>query len=206
MRLRTARPLSLRRQRVFVALTRLGAAELDDVGQSCLRWPDLWGRPFLALTQELLRGPSSWTTGERELLAAVVSEANSCSFCVGTHSAIADRALPAPAFAGWRDGSAGPEVTAAAHFLVKLSKAPDQVGPEDVARTRAAGVSDGALAEAIYIAFVFNLVNRVADALGFSYRSERDRVRGSEVLRRLGYRLPGFLFAGSTSRQSKMAE
>jgi uncharacterized peroxidase-related enzyme len=196
MRLATAQALPLWRQRLFVALTRLSGAELDDVGKSCLRWPHIWGRPVLALAQEVLRGPSNWTVGERELFAAVVSEANSCSFCLGTHATIADRALPTPGFADWGGGAAGAEATAAARFVVKLTRAPEEIGPQDVADARAAGVSDGALAEAIYIAFLFNLINRVVDALEFTHRSDRDRVRGAEVLRRMGYRLPRLLFAG----------
>jgi len=199
MRLYRDRPLPLARQRVFVRMTRLVGAELDDVGKSCLRRPELWAEPMLALAQEALRGPSSWTVGERELLAAVASEANSCSFCVGTHSSIADRALPAPTFADWRDGAAGPTVTAAARFVVKLTKTPDQMDPADVDAAQAAGVTDAALAEAVYVTFLFNLINRVADALAFTHRSERDRLRGANILRRGGYRLPGILL-GRPSR------
>jgi uncharacterized peroxidase-related enzyme len=194
MRLATYQRMPLRRQRIFLSMTRLGGAELDAVGRSCLVRPELFGKPMLRLADELLRGPSSWTVGERELLAAVVSEANSCSFCVGTHSAIADRALPDPAFTNWQDGGAGAGVTAAARFVAKLTKAPDDVSQADVAAARAAGVTDAALAEAVYIAFFFNMINRVADALGFTHRSERDRLRGAGVLRRGGYRLPRFLY------------
>jgi uncharacterized peroxidase-related enzyme len=194
MRLASYRLMPLRRQRIFLSMTRLVGAELDAVGRSCLMRPELFGKPMLRLADELLRGPSSWTVGEREFLAAVVSEANSCSFCVGTHSAIADRALPAPAFTNWQDGGAGPAVTAAARFVAKLTKTPDEVGPADLAAARAAGATDAALAEAVYIAFFFNLINRVADALGFTHRSERDRLRGAGVLRRGGYRLPRFLY------------
>jgi uncharacterized peroxidase-related enzyme len=127
-----------------------------------------WGKPPLALAQETLRDPSSWTVGEREMLAEVVSEANSCSFCIGTHSSIADWALPAPTFLIWRSGAAGPTVTAAAQFVVKLTKTPDEVGPADVDAARDAGVTKAALAEAVYVAFFFNLINRVADALEFT--------------------------------------
>jgi len=194
MRLSGYRRLPLLRQRAFLGLTRLVGAELDHVGQSCLRRPELWGKPMLALAQEVLRGPSSWTVGEREPLAAVVSQANSCSFCIATHSSIADRALPAPTFEDWRDGAAGPPVTAAAQFVVKLTTAPDTMGPADVDATRAAGVTEAALAEAVYIAFLFNLMNRVVDGLAFTHRSDRDRLRGADMLRRRGYRLPGFLF------------
>lgn len=201
MRLYGYRRPPLVRQRAFVLMTRLLGARLDDVGQSILQRPELWGKPMMALAQEVLRGPSSWTVGERELLAAVVSEANSCSFCTATHSSIADRALPAPTFADWRNGAAGPAVTAAAHFVVKLTMTPDMMGPADVDTARDAGVTEAALAEAVYVAFVFNMINRVADALEFTHRSERDRARGADVLRRRGYRLPEFLVAGSADRR-----
>lgn len=85
-------------------------------------------------------------------------------------------------------------MTAAAQFVVKLTTAPDTMGPADVDATRAAGVTEAALAEAVYIAFLFNLMNRVVDGLAFTHRSDRDRLRGADMLRRRGYRLPGFLF------------
>jgi hypothetical protein len=78
--------------------------------------------------------------------------------------------------------------------VVKLTKTPDEAGPADVEAARDAGVSEAALAEAVYIVFLFNLINRVADALEFTHRSERDMVRGAGVLRRGGYRIPAFLF------------
>jgi alkylhydroperoxidase family enzyme len=37
-----------------------------------------------------MRGPSTWSIGERELMAAMVAKWNSCAFCVGTHAALAD--------------------------------------------------------------------------------------------------------------------
>jgi hypothetical protein len=54
-------------------------------------------------------------------------------------------------------------------------------------------VEDDALAEAIHVALFFNTMNRIVDALGFEHRSDRDRRWGAEILRRRGYRLPGFL-------------
>jgi alkylhydroperoxidase family enzyme len=49
-----------------------------------------------------------------------------------------------------------------------LTKTPDEVGPADVDAARDAGVTEAALAEAVYVAFFFNLINRVADALEFT--------------------------------------
>src|SRR5215217_4947845 len=47
--------------------------------------------PIRDLTQILLRGPSTLTEGERELIATVVSHGNECRFCTTAHTAAADR-------------------------------------------------------------------------------------------------------------------
>src|SRR4026207_1649086 len=46
--------------------------------------------PIRELTQILLRGPSTLTEGERELIATVVSHRNECTFCATAHTAAAD--------------------------------------------------------------------------------------------------------------------
>ena len=40
----------------------------------------LFGRPHSAHTQAVMRGPSAWSVGERELFAAFVSKVNECEF------------------------------------------------------------------------------------------------------------------------------
>jgi hypothetical protein len=42
--------------------------------------PELFGRPFSEALQEIMRGPSEWSVGERELFAAFVSAQNQCPF------------------------------------------------------------------------------------------------------------------------------
>src|SRR5665647_2605707 len=49
--------------------------------------------PIRELTQILLRGPSSLTEGERELIATVVSNKNECKFCTAAHTAAANLLL-----------------------------------------------------------------------------------------------------------------
>src|SRR4051812_8990968 len=105
-----------RLQRAVIGLSRRMGAEIDDVAKVSMRRPDLFGAPFLALVHAALRGDSAWSVGERELLANVVSSANSCQFCVGTHGEIATRSLGGPA-GEWRAGSFGPRATAAAIFV-----------------------------------------------------------------------------------------
>jgi uncharacterized peroxidase-related enzyme len=193
MRLVSYQQWGRREQRALVRLTRLLGAELDDVGKAALRRPQFFGKPFLAFAHSLLRGSSAWSVGERELFAAVVSGANRCQFCVGTHAEIAAQALGRGVLTCVGEGRLNPRATAAAAFIEALTRDPNSVTAANVEQARAAGVEDDALAEAIYVAFMFNTINRVADALGFEHRSDRDRRRGAEVLRRLGYRLPGFL-------------
>src|SRR5829696_2638191 len=189
MRLQSYSSGRRRIQRALVGLTRLVGSEIDDVGKTALRRPD-FGRPFLDLAQTSLRGPSGWSVGERELFAAVVSQANRCQFCLGTHGEIAAKELGRDALARLEQGRLSPRAAAAAAFVEALTRDPNSVTAAHVEQARAAGVEHDALAEAIYVAFMFNLINRVADALGFEHRSGRDRRRGAEVLRRVGYRLP----------------
>jgi uncharacterized peroxidase-related enzyme len=180
-------------QRAILALTGLLGSPINDVGKVSMRRSEFFGRPFMALAQRALRGRSGWSVGERELFASVVSQANSCAFCVGTHGAIAGSALGLDVDESWRDGRFGARAMAAAEFVDALTRDPDRVGPELVAAARAAGVDDAALAEAVYVAFAFNTVNRVADALGFEHRSDRELRRDARFLRINGYRMPGFL-------------
>jgi hypothetical protein len=56
-----------------------GAPTLDVVKTLSFR-PELFGNRFNELTQEVMRGPSEWSVGERELFAAFVSERNRCEF------------------------------------------------------------------------------------------------------------------------------
>src|SRR6202012_2002178 len=46
--------------------------------------------PIRQLTPLLLRGESTLTEGERELIATVTSQGNQCRFCTAAHSAAAD--------------------------------------------------------------------------------------------------------------------
>jgi hypothetical protein len=44
-------------------------------------YKDFFGVPMGAWTQAAMRGPSTWSVGERELMAAMVAKWNSCAFC-----------------------------------------------------------------------------------------------------------------------------
>ncbi len=50
------------------------------VVKTILYRPELFGRPFSAALDEVMRGPSDWSEGERELFAAFTSLLNQCPF------------------------------------------------------------------------------------------------------------------------------
>jgi hypothetical protein len=52
----------------------------SDLGRIIAYRSDIFGRPFSAYLQEVLRGPSDWSVGERELFAAFVSRKNQCVY------------------------------------------------------------------------------------------------------------------------------
>jgi hypothetical protein len=92
-------------------------------------------------------------------------------------------------------------------LIEKLTFAPNQVGSEDVAKLRAEGLADRAIADAIYICAGFNIINRVADALGVQVPPPKVFVRGVKFSRIFGYKLlSGVQIGGSGSRRSHRLE
>jgi len=54
--------------------------EPPDVLKTLHYRPELFGRPFSAVLDLAMRGPSDWSPGERELFAGFVSALNQCPF------------------------------------------------------------------------------------------------------------------------------
>ena len=63
-----------------LAAMRLMAGHAPGVVRTLLYRKDFFGRPFSELTQQVMRGPSAWSVGEREVFAAFVSRCNQCVF------------------------------------------------------------------------------------------------------------------------------
>jgi hypothetical protein len=53
---------------------------VSDISLALRYRPELFGRPFSELLQEVMKGPSEWSEAERELFAAFVSAQNQCPF------------------------------------------------------------------------------------------------------------------------------
>lgn len=63
-----------------LVVMRVIAGHAPGVVRTLLYRKGFFGRPFSELTQQVMRGPSAWTVGERELFAAFVSRLNRCEF------------------------------------------------------------------------------------------------------------------------------
>jgi hypothetical protein len=67
--------------RLLYALIRaVSGHRAPDVVRTLRYRPHLFGTPHSAHTQAVMRGPSEWSVGERELFAAFVSRLNQCVF------------------------------------------------------------------------------------------------------------------------------
>jgi hypothetical protein len=69
------------REKGLLAMMRLmGGRPAPDVVKTLLYRRDFWGDPYNELIQKVMRGPSDWSVGERELFAAKVSQTVDCVF------------------------------------------------------------------------------------------------------------------------------
>ena len=53
---------------------------VSDIRRTLSYHSEMFGNPFSAYLEAVLRGPSDWNVGERELFAAFVSRKNQCSY------------------------------------------------------------------------------------------------------------------------------
>jgi alkylhydroperoxidase family enzyme len=92
------------------------------------------------------------------------------------------------ALADWRTADLDPRLRAALAFLEKLTLTPGAIGRADVLAARAAGISDQALREAIYVCFMLSTMDRLADAFNFPIPDSRTLKRYAWIATRFGYR------------------
>lgn len=80
MRLRKVHTGHRFREKAILALMRAVAGHAPGVVRTLFYRKEFFGRPFTELTQQVMRGPSTWSVGERETFAAFVSRLNQCVF------------------------------------------------------------------------------------------------------------------------------
>jgi uncharacterized peroxidase-related enzyme len=128
-------------------------------------------KPLNELAEVLLRDENSLSRGERELIAAYVSNLNECAFCQASHSAFAAVQLDG-GMALVEDVKRDPSTAAISDKLrallaiaAKVKVDGRSVTTEDVAAARSHGATDLEIHDTVLIAAAFCMFNRYVDGL-----------------------------------------
>jgi uncharacterized peroxidase-related enzyme len=154
--------------------------------------PDFYGSPMSAITQQAMRGPSAWSVGDRELMAAVVSKSNGCEWCTKAHCAVASGAYrdEAKVAAVLEDLDTAPidePLKATLRMLRKLTRE-RSVSADDMRTLLAAGASRKQIEDALAVCFAFSVTGRLADTFGFVDPGPKAFEAGAKYLLARGYR------------------
>ena len=162
-----------------------------------LEYDKVAAAPIRELTQILLRGESTLTEGERELIATVVSNGNQCRFCTAAHTAAADILLGETDTAQKvKDNIATAPVSNKLKALLTIASMVRESGKavtkEAIDTAKAEGATDIEIHDTVLIAALFCLYNRYVDGLATLTPTDPEFYKGlGERLKNHGYnRLP----------------
>jgi uncharacterized peroxidase-related enzyme len=147
------------------------------------------GRPLRDFVEVLLRGSSTLSQGEREIIASSVSWWNDCHFCHASHGAAAAACLGADfellddIKAGLEKYPATPKLRALLAIARHVQQGGKQVTAADVAAAREQGATDREVHDAVLIAAAFCMFNRYVDGLATR------QPNGSEPYREVGVKI-----------------
>jgi uncharacterized peroxidase-related enzyme len=146
--------------------------------------------PLNELVNILLRGESTLSPGERELIATHVSWRNDCFFCQSIHGAVAaaqlnhDEALVQHAKTDFLNAGISPKLKTLLNIAGKVQLGGKYVTEQDIAAAREQGATDREIHDTVLIAAVFCMCNRYVDGLGTWAPQDPDvyRARAARVV------------------------
>lgn len=146
--------------------------------------------PLNELVNVLLRGESTLSRGEREMIATHVSWRNDCFFCQTIHGAVAaaqlghDEALVHRVKTDWPNAPISAKLKALLNIAGKVQVGGKHVTADDVAAARQEGATDLEIHDTVLIAAVFCLCNRYVDGLNTWAPQDPDiyRARAAQVV------------------------
>jgi uncharacterized peroxidase-related enzyme len=129
---------------------------------------ELWN----AFYDDLMRGESTLTRPQREMIAVVVSTVNRCHYCIVSHSAYLRKLTGDPVLVeqlrtNYRYADVQPRERAMLDFAVKLTEQSAACTEADVEALREAGWADEDIMDIAEVAAMFNFTNRLASGLGW---------------------------------------
>ena len=127
--------------------------------------------------EEAMRGESTLSTAEREMIAVVVSVTNDCAYCIAAHSAALRKLTKDPALADQiaRDhpnADISERMKQALDYAAKLTRAPASMTAADIDGLRAVGWEDEDVMDIAEVTALFNFSNRMASGLGWAPNPE----------------------------------
>ena len=148
------------------------------------------GQHLYSLAQVLLRGESTLSEAERELIAAFVSSRNDCMFCMSSHAAtsrflfkdknqVVDLVLD-----DYQSAPIAEKLKALLLIAGKVQQSGKAVLQEDVDKARGAGATDREIHDTVLIAATFCMFNRYVD--GLASLTPTDPKAYEEMGKRLG--------------------
>jgi uncharacterized peroxidase-related enzyme len=148
-------------------------------------------KPLNELVEVLLRGPSTLTPGERELIATYVSSLNDCYYCQTIHGAIAaahldgDEDLVRRVKADFQHADISEKLKALLIIAGKVQRSGRNVTADDVACARSLGATDLEIHDTVLISAAFCMYNRYVDGLATTQPRDEAlyRERGKQVAR-----------------------
>ncbi len=177
---------------LFAVIGLVSRQPVPDAAKLVFYRPDFYGARAKEFTHEAMRGPSAWSVGDRELMAAYVSTVNESAFCIGAHTATAGQAYQdgAKVQAVLADLESAPVEDGLRATLRMLGKLTWEgtVGAEDMRQVLSAGVSREQVEDALAVCAAFNTTGRLADAFGFEVLSPEGFEAGAKFLLKRGYR------------------
>lgn len=128
-------------------------------------------RHFGGVVDNVMRGSSAFTPGEREMIAAYVSGLNACTFCHGAHRAVAETfGIDGAAIERLlgNDGlaHAEPKLRPVLALAKKLTQEPAKVVKADIDAMIAAGWDEEAAHDVICVVALFAFANRLVSGHG----------------------------------------
>ncbi len=126
---------------------------------------------------ELLKGPSGLSEAQREMIGVVVSTANRCHYCITSHSAVlreltGDPMLVDRLVSNYRHAPLPARERAMLDLATKVTEEAYRCGEADLDRLRELEFSDEDIMDIVETAAMFNLTNRMANALGWEPNPE----------------------------------
>src|SRR6516225_6679212 len=152
---------------LFAFIQLVSRRPVPDAAKLVFYRPDFYGAPMGALTHLAMRGPSAWSVGDRELMAAFVSKMNACTFCIGARTATAamayqDETKVQAVLSDLETAPIEEPLRATLRLLGKLTRE-QTVDTNDIRAVLSAGVSREQVEDALSVCFAFNVTNRLAD-------------------------------------------